>query len=338
MDVLEVDVLVPAVFTLALAGLVVVVSGIILYVKDQRAERGLLSLKSPHAPEIAFRSVLHARSAFTKAVQDYEQALVSESQMADLRGIAAVEAASEEGSENATTSLEDTESLEQTKDQKRARLLDAQRLWESVRPEPGPRSELDLWIGTGTLRAWQLGPIGREMVIVRFDHALDENCWVAWGARRLRIGFGLGAESQRMAMLAIGSSIDQLEDLTSESLDGGEIAIRPGFVPLRALRRVFTRPRMRRACAALLHGAGRPHTLANGPSADTREIVLAALLPQMDHDAADPGKLPVKRLKLITRTRGPSFLVGFWTGRKPALHVLARSNHGPWRVRSAAHR
>ncbi|MEZ5228815.1 MAG: hypothetical protein R2710_19765 [Acidimicrobiales bacterium] len=84
----------------------------------------------------------------------------------------------------------------------REALLDAQRLWESVRPRRDTEARVGVWSGRGRLRAWQFGPIGFERVIIRSDHLLDAQCWVVSDYRRLRWGFGFGAEVLDVAVFA----------------------------------------------------------------------------------------------------------------------------------------
>lgn len=285
---------------------------------SERIERALSGAPGNSASNRAFDSVVTARSHFSKAVRAYEVAVTKASQLA-LSGRPV-------GPEH-----DDLMELEREKDSARDHLLDAQRLWESVKPATGPASPLDLWFGTGLLRGWMLGFIGYERAFIRLDHAVDPACWGVWKISRFRFGLGFGAEKQHLAVLASGADIRQLENLISHGFDGSEVAFRPGFGPVRWYR-LRTQPVWsRKASEILLKGTSGRRAVMWGANADVRAKVADAFEAELKTPLPKMGRMQIEDSVLTTATSGPALIAGVWTGRRPQPHFVAGSNHTTWR-------
>ncbi len=289
-----------------------------------RKERSsLLAVGAPAVIGRALDAVLQSRTAFALAVKRYEEALS--------RQTARVGAAA--GLSDAIRSnnpfVSDIGELERHKDDARERLLDAQRLWDAVQPGERPDASIDLWMGSGFMRGWQIGPIGYERMFVRFDHSIDSTCWVAWEFRRPRIGFGLGYERQRLALFCIRTSAEQLPSLVGRAFDGHELAVRPGFVPSRLWRRLRRSDEAKAANTVLMrrHQLG---DLISGPDADERRVVNAAFEVELGDRLARISELPPGPGLLSIHAKGPSFSLGAWTGPTPDAELRASSGHGTW--------
>jgi hypothetical protein len=269
--------------------------------------------------------VVNARAAFTRSVQAYEQALARASATSSAGSTPLAEPASEE-----------IEELRRRKDQRRGRLLDAQRRWNEIRPEPAPDSPIRTWIGAGELRGWSLGLIGFESALLRIEHALDPNCWVVLETSRLRLGPAVGAERLRLGVLIEGATIEHLTGLIREAMGSPEFAFRPGASLGRWLsqRRLSSRSALR-SLRKTVDESSRMYT--NGIGEPSRRPVLAYLLAERGLDLNDrnAGLLrPSRVLRLRIGSSGPSLLIGAWIGRKPSVHILAGSNHQAW-IRSS---
>lgn len=296
----------------------IVAFGVYELITSEQIERNLRGFRADTASNHAFDSAVVARSKFSAAVRAYEEAVNHASQLA----LSGSTAANDHG---------DLAELERQKDEARDHLLDAQRLWEAVKPASGPSSPLDLWFGTGSLRGWMLGPVGYERAFVRLDHAVDPSCWAVWKIGRFRFGFGLGAERQHLALLASGADLRQLESLISHGFDGSEVAFRPGFSPLRWYR-LRTQPLWsRRASEALLAGTGGHTAVMWGADQETRARVSEAFEVEVGVPLSKMGRMPIADSVLTTSTSGHAFIAGIWTGRRPHAYFLTGSNHSNWR-------
>ena len=296
----------------------VVAFGLFELSQSEQFERALKSSNADAVSSRAFDAVVAARSRFSSAVKAYEVAVSKASQLA-LSGRPV-------GPEH-----EDLVELELQKDTARDRLLDAQRLWESVKPSSVPASPLDLWFGSGQLRAWMLGPIGFERSFIRLDHAVDASCWAVWKVSRFRFGLGLGVERQHLAILASGADIRQLENLLSHGFDGSEIAIRPGFAPLRWYR-LRTQPVWsRKASEILLKGTSGGRMVMWGANDDVRAKVADAFEVELKKPLSQMGRMQIEDSVLTTASSGTALIFGAWTGRRPHPHFITGSNHTTWR-------
>lgn len=297
---------------------VVVAFGLYELASSERVEESLGSYRSDSASNHAFDAVVAARSRFAEAVKAYEVAVSHASQLA----LSGRPQSPEHG---------DLLELEKNKDEARDHLLDAQRLWESVKPDKGPSSPADLWFGTGRLRGWMLGIVGYERAFIRLDHAVDPNCWAVWKVSRFRFGLGLGVENQHLALLASGADIRQLEGLISHGFDGSEVALRPGFSPMRWYQ-LRAQPVWSRAASKILLGGTPGHAAVMwGGDEAVRAKVTDAFEVELKTPLAELGRMPIDDSVLTTATRGVAFLVGAWTGRRPHPHLLTASNHTAWR-------
>jgi hypothetical protein len=285
---------------------------------SKQVERALEGSPGNAVSNRAFDSVVAARSNFSSAVRAYEAAVTNASQLA-LSGRPL-------GPEH-----DDLMELEREKDEARDRLLDAQRLWESVKPSSGPSSPLDLWFGTGLLRGWMFGFIGYERAFIRLDHAVDPSCWAVWKISRFRFGLGLGAEHQHLAVLASGADIRQLAGLISHGFDGSEVAFRPGFAPVRWYR-LRTQPVWsRKASEILLKSTSNRRVVMWGANDAVRAKVADAFEVELNSPLSQMGRMQIEDSVLTTATSGTALIAGVWTGRRPHPHFITGSNHTTWR-------
>lgn len=310
--------MIPLTIAVAAATALVVLFVIHEAITGDQTERALGNYRSDTASNRAFDSVVAARSRFSNAVRAYEVAISKASQLA-LSG-------SPVGPEH-----EDLVGLELEKDEARDRLLDSQRLWESVKPPKGPSSPLDLWFGTGSLRGWMLGFIGYERAFVRLDHAVDPSCWGVWKISRFRFGIGFGAERQHLAVLASGADIRQLENLISHGFDGSEVALRPGLAPWRWYRLRTQPPWSRKASQLLLEGTSGGKAVMWGADESVRSKVIEAFEVDLKMPVSQMGRMAISDSVLTTATSGVALIAGVWTGRRPHPHFITGSNHTTWR-------
>lgn len=349
----------PVVLRGLMAGLgawaIVVVLFLVYDLVVSRKERSaLLSLGIPFVVRQAMQGVLIARNAFADAVDRYEDAVarldtsvesVESSQTASAGSAGASGRAasapggapSEQPGDPLTPGVDaifgdrpkDLLQLEVDKGAARERLLDAQRLWDAIRPGEVPDARHDLWMGSGFMRGWQFGPIGYERAFVRLDHLTDASAWAIWEIRRPRFGFGLGYERQRLALFCLRTSTRQLSTLLGQAFDGPEFAFRPGISPTRTWRRLRRDPMARKANRALLkrHELGQ---LITGPDPETRAIVTAAFEAELGQPLGQIESLPPGPGLLSIHTKGPSLSFGVWTGPRPIAEMRASSGHTAW--------
>lgn len=224
---------------------------------------------------------------------------------------------------------DNSETLLADKETARRSLITTQKRWQALQPGEKPSSDLDVWVGSGFTRSWQLGPIGRERAFVRVDHVLDRECWAVWEIRRRRLGLGLSFERQRLSMFAFRVEPHLLPLLLAKTFDGVEFAARPGFVPSRLWRRLRRTPAARKANDALL----KRHELSDlmtSPSDDVwakvddaYEVELGAPLATFDSLGDGPGLMSV-------HASGPSTSLGVWGGPPPIVALSSSSGHGIW--------
>lgn len=268
----------------------------------------------------AYRAVVNARSAFTRSVQVYEEAIASAPTTAALTGVG-----------EAALSAE-IEVIERTKDYRRTRLLEAQRLWEQVRPALGPDSPVQAWIGTGGLGGWSLGLVGFESALVRFEHALDPTCWVIVETRRWRFGPAIGFERLRLGMLVEGADIGQLIAVVQAAMGSPEVALRPGLSLIRLA--TGSRGRASGLLKTLRNSAReRPSVLIAGISDVGRRDALSYLATERGLQLEDPHaglSRPSRSIRLRIASSGPAVLAGAWVGRRPTARIIAGSNHQEW--------
>ncbi len=308
-----------------IAWLVVVVLFAIYDALAARKERSsLLAVSTPPLIGRALDSVLASRTEFAGAVTRFETALARKRESVGAGPTS--EGGPSTGSQLFPTELPD---LEEAKERAREKLLDAQRLWESVKPGEGPNSEVDIWMGFGFMRGWQIGPIGYERMFVRMDHAVDSNCWVVWEFRRPRIGLGLGYERQRLALFCVRADDVTLPSLVSRAFDGHEVAVRPGFVPSRFWRR-FRREDGAKAANKALLKRHQLSDLISGPDLPTRRVVAAAFEDELGAKLDQIRSLPAGPGILSIHAKGPSLSLGAWTGRSPRAELRASSGHKTW--------
>lgn len=315
-----------------------------------RSERNRLrSVRREPAVASAVSEILLARDNFARVVSRYETTVAAQSRImsratdgaSDAPGLAAdpIGGFYEDGrlSEIHPELELDIESPEIQalvieKDRARQRLLDAQRLWDMVRPGAGPAAACQIWFGSGIMRSWQLGPIGFERMYFRFEHAVDSSCWSVFEARRLRFGFGLGAERLSLAMFAAGAAGQDLDDLSGLALGGPECGLRPGFVPTRAWRRLRRSPEAKAANNALL-SQRRVSELVHGLSVQQRSAAVKAFEAELGERLTPTTVLPPGPALISVSTKGPSLMVGAWFGRTPNPIIRASSDHGAWQQR-----
>lgn len=213
------------------------------------------------------------------------------------------------------------------RDAAREALLDAQRLWESVRPPRDTAARVGIWSGRGWLRAWQFGPIGFERIVIRADHLVDAECWVLHEYRRFRFGFGLGAETQTIAVFAAGTPSRRLDELLRTLLGGGEAAFRLGFAP----RRWWSTRQRSPIAQAATHAVLADRRVRRPPDPATTAAVWAAVREDFGDQVTTRGLPGLQSPLAVAHTAGPSLLVGAWWGSKPKSRVAAASSHVVWR-------
>lgn len=288
--------------------------------RHRRIRRRVGRLDQGPAPDIAYRAVVNARSAFTRSVQAYEEAIASAPTTAALTGIGDAALGAE------------IQVMERKKDLRRTRLIEAQQTWEKVRPALGPDSPVNVWIGAGEVYGWSLGLVGFESAILRIEHALDPTCWVVLESRRLRLGPALGGERLRLGVLVEGARIEQLTAVLQAAMGSPEVALRPGFSLMRLLGE--SRTKGRSVLKALRRDAKSTETLYQSGIGDLpRRDALSYLAAERGLDLGDTHAglaKPIKSINLRIGSAGPAFLVGMWAGRRPSARVLAGSNHQPW--------
>jgi hypothetical protein len=331
------SVLVAPLVALALAVATSLVFAITESVLAARSRRQLAGLGDDAMIRRAAQGVIAARAELARVVAEPEESRAGESQPGPgLRG--------ETGSIGwGTTLAESREKLAPTGDRSgadrdlvdrraaaREAVIDAQRLWEAVRPSIDTTSRLWVWSGRGWLRAWQLGPIGFERVMVRCDHLADPGCWVISEFRRVRFGFGFGAESLRLAVFAAGTPSRRLVPLITKMLDGPEAALRPGFAPLRWWYRRGRSPIATAATDAVLED--RP--LDHAPQPSTTAALRAALIEEFGPSYESSGLAGIEQPTAVVHTAGPSALIGVWWGGAPVHRICSASSHIVWREAS----
>lgn len=303
--------------------IVVVLFAIYDAIAGRKERRSLLAVSTPPVIGRALDSVLASRTEFAGAVKRYETALARQRSTV---GATTSDAPATPGSQLFPTELPD---LEAAKETSREKLLDAQRLWDAVKPGEGPESDVDMWMGFGFMRGWQIGPFGYERMFVRMDHAIDSTCWVVWEFRRPRFGFGLGYERQRLALFCVRADEQTLPQLVGRAFDGHEVAARPGFVPSRVWRR-FRREDSAKAANKALLARHQLSDLISGPDQPTRRIVAAAFEAELGEKLDRITALPPGPGILSIHAKGPSLSLGAWTGRTPAPELRASSGHKTW--------
>ena len=214
----------------------------------------------------------------------------------------------------------------------REALIDAQRLWESIRPRHDTDARVGIWSGRGWLRAWQLGPVGFERLMVRSDHLLDPRCWVLTEYRRIRFGFGLGAESVSVALFAAATPSRRLDPLIRELQRGPEVALRPGTAPLRWWRNT----RRSQIAQAASQAVMADRRLAHGADPMTTAAVWAAVREDFGEDATTTALPGLAGPIAVAHTSGPSLLIGAWWALRPRARLVAASSHVVWRDPHAA--
>lgn len=307
-----------------IAWLVVVILFAIYDALAGRKERtSLLAVATPPVVGRALDTVLKSRTDFAGAVKRYEAALSQE------RSAVSAGPTGEGSAPSRQLFATELPELEAAKEAARERLLDAQRLWDAVKPGVGPKADIDLWMGFGFMRGWQIGPFGYERMFVRMDHAIDSTCWVVWEFRRPRYGFGLGYERQRLALFCVRTDEETLPALVARAFDGHEVAVRPGFVPSRVWRRFRRDDEAKSANKALLarHELG---DLISGPDQSTRRIVSAAFEAELGGRLDSIRSLPPGPGILSIHAKGPSLSLGAWTGPTPVAELRTSSGHKTW--------
>ncbi len=280
----------------------------------------------------AAERVVAARAAMTEAVDAHETALrLSRARPTSVANTSSGDAAGGDVSTGGGPGdgVADDSALAAARDRTREALLDAQRLWEVVRPSYDTPVRLALWAGRGRLRAWQLGPIGFERVVLRCDHLLDPSCWELSEYRRFRLGLGIGVESLSIAFFAARVPSRRLDELVETVFSGPEAALRPGLSPVRWWRRQRRSERATAATAALLAD----HALDRAPSRETVSALSASIEEEYGATALKAGLPQLSRPTGYTHTAGPSLLAGFWWGPRPRHRRCASSTHLVWRDR-----
>ena len=296
--------------------------GLLTERQHRRRRRSLRHIARPPAPDIAYRAVVNARSAFTRSVQAYEEALASASATTGASSVMAGDFASGQV---------ELETMERRKDQRRTRLLEAQRVWEDVRPAAEPASPIPVWIGAGELRGWSLGLIGHEASFLRFEHALDPTCWVVVETRRFRFGPAVGVERLRLGVVVEGAEINQLTDLLQAAMGSPEAAVRPGTSLVRASvrRQVAGRP-LFDALRGSVDSSSRLYVRGFEPEVRQESLAYLSSAHGLDLDHTNAGLTGFDEIKLRITSSGPAFLVGAWAGRRPSARIMAGSNHQAW--------
>ena len=209
----------------------------------------------------------------------------------------------------------------------REALLDAQRLWEAVRPRRDTAARVGLWSGRGSIRAWHLGLIGFERAIIRCDHVVDPSCWVLREYRRVRIGFGFGVESRSLALFAAGLPSRRIDELMRHLISGPEFALRPGRSPVAVGGSAS-------AIALLRTQPGRCSSTRISPVLPRRRAPKQYGQPFAPTSATMSGR---GRCRALMRRSGwstpqdPPSSSGHGWGRRPRSRLLAASQHTVWR-------
>lgn len=315
----------------------------------RRQRRTIAGLRSEAPSQRAAASVVRARGEFSHAVEAYETAMaglgsavgrpldritvggssggspgaLGGSLFGNDRPVAPIIG---RASEPVVLDLNDIADLEHRKEIARNNLLDAQRLWDSVRPAHGPESPLDLWSGTGVLRGWQVGPIGFERAFIRCDHVVDGSCWAAFEVKRLRLGLALSMEEQHLAVFAAAVPAERMGEIIGRSMGGAEIAARPGFAPLRTWRRARRIPEARRAAFSLLTTRTPDQAIDRATRATVQNALEVELGQPLDGLRSLGGMTGV----MSVLASGPSLTLGTWGGRSPRAELLAASSHTAW--------
>lgn len=235
--------------------------------------------------------------------------------------------------------------LERMKEGPRRRLLAAKQRWEQVRPTAVAKAGPPRWVGFGEVRTWGLFFVGGERAFIRFEHATDPSIWATVEISRPRIGVGFGVEVQRIGAVADHADPSVLLAMARASLEHADVAIRPGFDPVRAYRgfrqggpfhELASMLRKRSVTSAMWEGSTRDDV------ADARKLLDA--LTSLETDVVDSNEAeidvdvldlrsdrPAPQGILRCSVAGPTVMVGWWRSRKaPALSLLARSPHGEW--------
>lgn len=311
----------------------------------QSERKRLRSVRREPAVASAVSEILLARDNFARVVSRYEATVAAQSRIMSRAGDGQQGAVDPIGGlydEGNLTEIHpelelDIESPEiqdllVEKDRARERLLEAQKLWDMVRPGAGPAAACQIWFGSGIMRAWQLGPVGFERMYYRFEHAVDSSCWSVFESRRLRFGFGLGVERLSLAMFAAGAAGQDLDELSGLALGGSEFGLRPGFVPTRAWRRMRRSAEAKAANNALL-GQRSVDGLVTGLTTPQRAAAVRAFEVELGERLTPSTLLPPGPALISVITKGPSLMVGAWTGRTPNPIIRASSDHGAWQQR-----
>ena len=109
-------------------------------------------------------------------------------------------------------------------------------------------------------------------------------------------------------------------------MGGAELAIRPGFAPLRWWRRRRRIPAARRATYSLLATRELDHRTDEA----TRFSVRTAVEAELGHSIDQVRTLGQVDGVLSVLAAGPSLMVGAWFGRTPQAELLAASAHTSW--------
>lgn len=266
----------------------------------------------------AFNELMAAQTLFTAEVLRYEAALEAQNVPAGTVRIDLY----------APGANRPTGPIEQMKDGPRRRLMAAKQRWERVRPGAVADAGPPRWVGFGQVRTWGLGCIGGERVFLRFEHASDPSIWCTVEVSRRRIGLGFGVEIQRIGALADHADPSVLLAMVRASLDHSEVAVRPGFDPVRFARHVRHRGPFQELVELL---QARSATPAMWQGTDRHDLpATRKLLDAIDSsgepfvDRAEPGLLRCA-------ISGPAVMLGWWRGwGAPHLRLLARSPHGEW--------
>lgn len=281
----------------------------------------------------AFNELMAAQSLFTAEVLRYEAAIEAQN----------VPSGTVRFDIYAPGQAPSAPPLERMKEEPRRRLIAAKQRWEQIRPSAVDKAGPPRWVGFGEVRTWGLLFLGGERAFLRFEHATDPSIWVTVEISRPRIGFGLGAEVQRIGAVADHADPSVLLAMARASLDHSDIAVRPGFDPLRTYRNVRQNGPFQKL-AALLRARSVTPAMWEGSTrndvADARRLL--DKISALDTDGGNEPDIDLDGLDLRTEAApqpgilrcsvsGPTVMVGWWRGRSaPTLDVLARSPHGEW--------
>lgn len=277
--------------------------------RARRVRTQLITASSRATVRAAFERLVSARARFSQDVMRFERAL-SVAEVAAGGGARAVPSPVIE--------------LERVKDRSRLELIQASEAWQRVHSDEAAHRAPATWFGIGQVSTWGLVLVGRERAFVRFEHATEEDLWVVLELRRWRIGLGLGAE--RLHLGAIGSRITPgtLLSTIAAAFDDVDLALRPGFAPLRALRAGLSPTRRRRAHRLLRSHSWVPD-LRSGLAGEDRAM-LRGLVDDENFDG------PTLRLSAA----GPTAMFGAWRGLdKPRVFLLSSSGQQLWEPESS---